>query len=137
MLPDLIDKSFFLLNMGYGRGLSHTLLFLLISYVITYFSSRKNAFIANSLTIGIFFHLLLDLPDVPLLYPFLDYVYIDPEDPLNYWFQKLITDPVVQTTEIIGLIGFGYIIIRYKLYSVRKIYQFLKVTTPLPDLDVK
>jgi hypothetical protein len=130
MLPDILDKSFLLLNLGYGRGFSHTILFIIFCYVISYLISKKNIIIANSLTVGNIFHLILDLPEVPLFYPFIDYSFLELEDPLYYWFQQLFTNPIVQITEILGLVGFFYLIINYKLFSFKKLSQFLVINNP-------
>ena len=125
LLPDLIDKPILLLSLGSGRGFSHSLLFLGIVYLITILIMKRKKFIAHSLAVGILFHLLLDLPDVPLLAPFIPYVYEIIDDPLLYWFNKLITDPVVQITEILGLVGLLFILIYNKLFSFKKIYDYL------------
>ena len=73
------------LSLGSGRGYSHTLLFGIVCYVISFLFTKKNTTISNSLIIGILFHLLLDLPEVPLLYPFINYQFLYVEDPLGDW----------------------------------------------------
>ncbi|MHA1454829.1 MAG: metal-dependent hydrolase [Promethearchaeota archaeon] len=126
MLPDLIDKSLMFLGLGSGRGYSHTLLFAAACYVITFLLLKRKTIIPNSLTIGILFHLLLDLPEIPLFFPFINYQFIYIEDPLSGWLFSLLNDPIVQVTEVLGLVFLITIVIHNKLYGIRKIFTFIK-----------
>lgn len=114
------------LGLGSGRGYSHTLLFAVIFYAITYLFTKRKTLIPNSLTIGILFHLLLDLPEIPLLFPFINYQFIYLEDPLGGWLFSLLFDPIVQITEIVGLALLTIILVHNKLYGFRKIFTFIK-----------
>jgi len=76
LIPDLIDKPLLFLKLGSGRGISHSLLFILASCVILIFllkslyknnNNNKNNIIVLSYIIGISSHLIIDLPEVPLL----------------------------------------------------------------------
>ena len=125
LLPDLIDKPILLLSLGSGRGYSHSLLFVAILYISTFLITKKKTLIANSLAIGVLFHLLLDLPEVPLFAPFIQYNFEIIDDPLRYWLNKLFTDPLIQSTEIIGLSGLIFILIHNKLFKFKKIFHYL------------
>ena len=125
LLPDLIDKPILLLSLGSGRGFSHSLLFFGIVYIIMILIFKKKKFIANSLAIGILFHLVLDLPDVPLFAPFIYYDYEIIEDPILYWINKLMGDPVVQITEIFGFVGLLFILFYNKLFNFKMIIDYL------------
>ena len=72
------------------------------------------------------FHLLLDLPGVPLFYPFIYYDFMYTEDPLSLWMHTLLTNPVVQATELIGVIILTFIVINNKLYSFKDIADYLR-----------
>ena len=68
-------------------------------------------------------HLILDLPNIPLFYPFIAYDFSYQGDP--NWFLTLMTNPIVQITEIIGASIILMIIIMNKLYSRLAIKEFL------------
>lgn len=125
LLPDLIDKPILLLSLGSGRGFSHSLLFAGIVYLFLFLIMKKNRYVANSLIIGILFHLLLDLPEVPLLAPFIFYEPEIIEDPLLYWINALINNPLIQITEILGIVSLLFILIYNKLFNIKKIYHYL------------
>ena len=71
------------------------------------------------------FHLLLDLPEVPLFYPFIMYDFFILEDPFGYWLYKLFNDPVVYLTELVGISLLIFIVIRNKLYNLEIIKIYL------------
>lgn len=135
ILPDLIDKSLMFLGLGSGRGLSHTLLFVVVVYVTILLLFKGKTTIPNSLGIGILFHLLLDLPEIPLFYPFINYQFIYLEDPFSDWLFTLFNDPIVQITEILGILFLIIIIIHNKLYGIRKIVTYIKDSNVIQKLD--
>ncbi|NVM34758.1 MAG: metal-dependent hydrolase [Candidatus Lokiarchaeota archaeon] len=126
LLPDIIDKPLFLLGLGNGRFLSHNLLFMTISFLIVYFSSKRNKNISFPFLAGLIFHLILDIPYVPLFYPFISYEFHYLEEPLLYWLRKLWTDPFVFITEITGLLIMLFILIKNKLYHKKEISDYLR-----------
>lgn len=126
LLSDIIDKPLFLLGFGNGRFLSHNLLFVVISFLIVHFFSRKNKSISFPFFMGLIFHLLLDLPSVPLLYPFINYDFGVVEEPLLFWISRLWTDPLVMITEGIGVLFIIYILFKNKLYHIDLISDYLK-----------
>jgi len=126
LLPDLIDKPILLLGLGQGRALSHNLLFLLISFLIIFISSRKSFEISLSLLIGMVFHIILDLPEVPLFYPFVSYNFLVIEEPIFHWVTNLLTDPLYLLTEITGIGILIYIFITNRLYHRSKFIKYLK-----------
>ena len=73
IFPDIIDKPLLFLSLGTGRGISHTLIFLLSSTLILYLISKRNIIMTLSFLYGISFHFILDLPEVPLFYPLVYY----------------------------------------------------------------
>ncbi|MFX1450533.1 MAG: hypothetical protein ACFFCM_06810, partial [Promethearchaeota archaeon] len=102
------------------------LLFVIISFLIVHLCFKGNKSISFPYLIGILFHIVLDLPFVPLLYPFIPYDFYYIEDPLIYWLRKLITDPLVLITEITGIMLIIFIIKYNKLYHISDIKNYLK-----------
>ena len=128
LLPDIIDKSLMFLGLGSGRGFSHTLLFVAVFYAISFLLFKRKTIIPNSLAIGILFHLLLDLPEIPLFFPFINYQFIYLEDPLGGWLFSLLNDPIVQITEALGILILITIVFHHKLFGIRKIFTFIKAS---------
>jgi membrane-bound metal-dependent hydrolase YbcI (DUF457 family) len=126
LLPDIIDKSLMFLGLGSGRGFSHTLLFVAVFYAISFLLFKRKTIIPNSLAIGILFHLLLDLPEIPLFFPFINYQFIYLEDPLGGWLFSLLNEPIVQITEALGILILITIVFHHKLFGLRKIFYFVK-----------
>ena len=126
LISDIIDKSLFLLGLGEGRMLSHNLLFVIVSILIVHIIFKGNKSISFPFMIGLISHIILDLPDVPLFYPFISYDFYYIEEPLIYWLRKLWTDPIVIITEISGIFFIIYIIISNKLYHKNDIFNYLK-----------
>ena len=126
LFPDIIDKSLLFLGIFSGRGISHTLLFVGIASLILYIISRGNSPVTIPFLIGNVFHLLLDLPYVPIFYPFFDFDFIMTEDPIDHWLYSLFNDPKVYGTELIGIGILIGITISNKLYNFNKIVFYLK-----------
>jgi len=79
LLPDLVDKPLYLLGIGDGRYVGHTLLFICV--VVAAFSF-KNKIYGLSALFGSVLHLLLDLGGfVPWLYPFISHDFTVDFDP--------------------------------------------------------
>lgn len=70
-------------------------------------------------------HLALDLPEVPLFFPFIEYDFLMIDDPLSYWFYKLFNDPLVYLTEIGGIVILLLILVGNKLFSVKELWDYL------------
>jgi hypothetical protein len=125
MLPDLIDKPLSLFFNISGRGFGHTPFYLLLLF-ISLSQLTKNRTIISSLAVGSFFHLLLDIPAVPWFAPFVDYDFGLLADPLQGWWITLLTNPLVQITELVGFIGLIGIVLYHKLlFDFGKIKGFL------------
>ena len=137
LLPDIIDKPILLLGLGNGRFFSHNLLFIIISFLLVFLISKRNLEISFPFLIGLAIHLILDLPYVPLFYPFITYNFKTVEEPLKYWFNALFTNPIVLTTEIIGFAILIFILIHNKLYHTEDIKNYLKrnLQTVIKDED--
>ena len=123
---DIIDKFLLFLNFGSGRGISHTILFILISFVILHFITKGRKSISIPFLVGMVVHLILDLPEVPLFYPFIMYEFIIIDDPIGLWLYRLFNEPVVYLTEIVGILILIFIVLNNKLYSRKKIMNYLK-----------
>jgi hypothetical protein len=126
MFPDIIDKMIMFLKLAYGRCYFHSLLFIFVCFAILLLFSRNNKPISFSFLIGEIFHVILDLPDVPLFYPFIYYDFTYQGNPFPEWIHTLLTDPKAQTTEIIGGFILGFITINNKLYKINNIINYLK-----------
>jgi len=126
LFPDIIDKFLLFLSLGSGRGISHTILFILISFVILHFITKGRKSISIPFLVGMVIHLILDLPEVPLFYPFIMYEFIIIDDPIGLWLYTLFNNPVVYLTEITGILIFIFILINNKLYSRKEIINYLK-----------
>ena len=113
------------LNLGSGRGISHTILFVLLSFIILHIATKRKSFISLPFLIGMVAHLALDLPEVPLFFPFIEYDFLMIVDPLSYWFYKLFNDPLVYLTEIGGILILLLILIGNKLFSVKELWDYL------------
>jgi hypothetical protein len=116
-----------LLGFGSGRSISHSLLFVVLSFLIIYFISRKNKAISIPFIIGVISHLFLDLPEVPFFYPFIQYNYEILEEPFWFWITNFFNNPVVFSTEVIGLIVFVYIIFNNRLFKLKDVVDFLVI----------
>ncbi|MFX1310834.1 MAG: metal-dependent hydrolase [Promethearchaeota archaeon] len=126
MFPDIVDKALLFLKLVNGRAYFHSLLFVFISFGILFLLSKGNKAISVPFLIGMLFHLLLDFPEVPLFYPFIMYDFTYCDNPLPHWIHTLLTNPVVQATEIIGIGFLIFILINNKLYSFKDITDYLK-----------
>jgi len=124
IFPDIIDKPFLLLSLGSGRGISHTLLFAIVSFLILFLITRGNKPVSISFLIGIIAHLLLDLPEIPLFFPFINYDFYILDDPLGEWIHTLFNNPIVFATEIIGLSILVIILLMNKLYNIKQITNY-------------
>jgi len=83
LLPDLVDKPLYLLGIGDGRYIGHTLLFVCV--VAAAFSLKRRIY-GLSLLFGAVLHLLLDWlmgwgGFMPWLYPFVSHTYTVDFDP--------------------------------------------------------
>ena len=82
-------------------------------------------------------HLALDLPEVPLFFPFITYDFLMIEDPLSHWFYKLFNDPLVYLTEIGGILILLSILVGNKLFRVKEILDYLNRNVDLVNFQDK
>ena len=113
------------LNLASGRGISHTILFIVLSFIILHIATKRKNSISLPFLIGLVIHLVLDLPEVPLFFPFIAYEFIMIEDPILHWFYKLFNNPLVLLTEIGGILIILSILVGNKLFSVKEIWDYL------------
>jgi LexA-binding, inner membrane-associated putative hydrolase len=125
MLPDLIDKPLSLIWATSGRGIAHAPFFQILLFV-PLFCIFKDKIIPKSLLIGTVIHLILDLPYIPLLWPFFQYEYGYGDDHIGDWIYTITHNPLVISTEIIGIIGLLLIAFKHQLIlDVEKIKNYL------------
>ncbi len=130
ILPDIIDKPLGLFNIGSGRSISHTLLFLLIFTVaglILYIARKWKRILV--LAAGILAHLILDSmwqnPHT-LFWPFYGAQFSagTPAEWLSRWGTELTSDPIVLICEATGFLIIAYFV--YYLFKQRKLAVFIK-----------
>jgi hypothetical protein len=114
------------LGVADGRYFSHNILFVLFSFLIVHLITKGNKYISLPFLGGLTSHIVLDLPLVPLFYPFVSYSFYEIEEPLIFWVEKLWLDPLVIVTEIAGILFIIFIIIYNKLYHFSDITDYLK-----------
>ncbi|MFX0070845.1 MAG: metal-dependent hydrolase, partial [Candidatus Hermodarchaeota archaeon] len=129
IFPDLLDKTFLFLQIANGRGYFHTFLFTFVSFLALFLLSKGNKVVSLSFLVGMLFHLILDLPDIPLFYPFVSYNFSYTEPRLFQWIHTLLTNPVVQITEVIGLTLLIIIVKNNKLLNLDNLINYLKTST--------
>lgn len=131
LFPDIVDKSLLFMNLGFGRGISHTIFFVLLSFVILHLIVKRKMNISFMFLLGLTSHLILDLPEVPLFYPFIAYEFIVVEEPIGLWLYNLFNDPRVYLTEIAGILILIFILINNRLFNRKDLVRFLKRNTDL------
>lgn len=136
IFPDIIDKTILFLGLGSGRYYFHSLLFVFLSFsvlfLITKGINKGNKEVSFAFLIGMLFHLLLDMPGIPLFYPFVQYDIVIVDDPFPHWLNTLLTDPIVQATEIIGAAFLIFIIFNNRLYKSEELIKYLKTSPLIP-----
>lgn len=132
MLPDLIEKPIDIVNPRFGRNVFHSLLFLGLLVGVTLAvrkakgPQRGSTRVMTALSLGTAIHLLLDLPYVPFFAPFVDYSHWwDADDALGAWIHSLLTEPVVQVTEAIGVACAGVLVAKFHLYRYTALKAYL------------
>ena len=140
MLPDIVDKTLLFLGLGSGRYFFHSLLFVFLSFFVLFLITRGNKEVSFPFLIGMLFHLMLDLPEIPLFYPFIEYEFVTVDDPIPLWVNTLLTDPIVQITETIGGVCLIFIIYHNKLYKSENFIKYLKtypIVLPILKTEIK
>ena len=59
-----------------------------------------------------------------------DVVVVD--DPIPHWINTLLTNPIVQATEIIGATFLILLFIKNKLYKLEELINYLKTSSKIP-----
>ncbi len=129
MLPDLIDKLLMWTVGATGRSWAHNLLFVALAG-IPFLLARKYP-IANGVWLGALIHLVLDIPSVPWLFPFISYDLWGanpPEYTGGFWdyFLYGLTNPTTLITEIGGIICLVWLISKYELLSKTGLTAFFR-----------
>jgi len=126
MISDLFDKGLGMFLTNYpSRAYGHSPLCLLAIVGLIYLIIPNRA-IANSLGLGLGIHLLLDMPYLPYLYPFVDYGFGTHENLVGDIWYILTHNPLILGTEICGIIILVGIVLNYRLIlNLERIYTFL------------
>lgn len=132
IISDVIDKPAEFFNIWYGRGLAHTLLFFIVTF-ITLQLITKDKTKTFSYSIGFMIHIVMDLPLPALFYPIvgeIDFMF-DPYvnfGKIDYFMGLLLSNSVLMVTELIGFVfltGLGsYTIIKKYIYNLNKNNKF-------------
>lgn len=128
IISDAIDKSASFFNMWSGRGVAHTLLFFIVTFIALQFI-KKDKIKTSSYSIGFIIHIIMDLPLPALFYPLvgkIDFM-LDPYvnfGKIDYFIGLLLSNSVLMITELIGFVfltflGFFYIYKKY-FYELKK-----------------
>lgn len=104
LIPDLLDKPLALISPLHfsGRGHFHSPILWIFLMILASVCKIKKEFVIGFF-FGIFSHLLLDIPDIPWFWPFKPLIYYGTEP--SQFLTTLLTNRLVQITEIISLIG--------------------------------
>ena len=123
IIPDLIDKPLSLLfpDSFSGRGVAHAP-FVIIGFLTSIQIIFKKNYVTKSLGIGIFLHLLLDIPYIPWFWPFIPYKLYDLG--ISGWWTTLTTNMWVLSTEIFGLSGIIGLAMKYRILDLKKIIHW-------------
>ncbi len=125
IIPDIIGKPLLFLKLDSGRGFSHSLLFIVASFLFLFLVTKGNTVITFSFQFGVITHFILDLPHLPWLYPFVSYDYEIIDDPIAHWIKTMVEEPIVSVTEILGAFILIFIIYNNKLYRFKEITRYL------------
>ena len=127
LFPDFIDKVLLFLKLGSGRSFAHSLIITLVSFFIIFSLSKGNKSVSFPFLFGMLIHLLLDLGSyLPIFWPFITYEFVILEDPIGLWFNSLFTNPIIISTEILGLGFLVFIILHNKLFKFCDMINYLK-----------
>ncbi|TFH28722.1 MAG: metal-dependent hydrolase [Promethearchaeota archaeon] len=104
LLPDIIDKPLSLLfsTIFSGRGIAHAPLLWIFILTVLFFL-QLNRSILFSVGFGVGCHILLDIPYIPIFWPFRKYELL--HSSLEDWWVVLITNPLIYISEIMSLLG--------------------------------
>ena len=122
LLPDLVDKPLYLLGIGDGRYVGHTLLFV---FLVAGAFSLKNKIYGLSVLFGALLHLLFDsgVGFVPWLYPFVSHTFTVNFDPGGiaarlsilvdtlkgcYFIPSLLATELIGIIALVGLLGYAF-----------------------------
>lgn len=132
ILPDIFDKplSIFFPEVFSGRGYFHSP-FVLILLFIFLFLIKLDRKIIFSLILGVSFHLMLDLPGIPFLFPIVSIQPSNNADVIQDWISSLLGSTIYLFIEIVAtfLIGIYFWYLIYKNKSSIYIILFLPINT--------
>lgn len=114
LLPDIVDKPLSLTfpTIFSGRGFAHAPLFWIGSMALLFVFTKKKPWVLY-VSFGVGIHILLDIPYIPWLWPFIEYPAA--HSSLEDWWYGLFYNSFNLWTEIIGFIGI------FSILKLRKI----------------
>lgn len=128
IISDAIDKPAEFFNIWSGRGIAHTLLFFIVSFIILQLI-KKDKIKTSSYSIGFIIHIIMDLPLPVFFYPLvgeIDFMFNPYVNfgKVGYFMDLLLSDSVLIVTELIGfvfLVSLGsYLLIKKYIYNLNK-----------------
>lgn len=136
-ISDIVDKSAEFFNIWSGRGVAHTLLFLIVTLIFLQ-SIKKDKTITFSYSIGFIIHIVMDFPLPVFFYPLvgeIDFMlnpYIN-FSRIDFFIVLLLSNKTLIITELIGFVCLAllgsYVLIkkyRKKGIGLKLINEFIK-----------
>ncbi len=131
VISDAIDKTAEFFNIWYGRGVAHTCLFLIITFIILQLI-KKEKIKTFSYVIGFSIHIVMDFPLPEFFYPLTDINFIFNFNinfgRIDYFMGLLLSNNMLIITELTGFVfltflGF-FILIKKHFYNLNEDNQF-------------
>jgi hypothetical protein len=122
MLPDIIDKPLNMAGLWAGRGVAHTLLFLVLLFIATLYARR------TILSFGAGVHVLLDemyLYPKLALWPVYGWEIHSPPYNPAFYLNILMNNVFVQRTEFLGIMLIAIFAAYYRLYEPARLKKAL------------
>jgi hypothetical protein len=132
VISDVIDKTASFLNIWSGRGVAHTFLFFIVTFIALQLVT-KDKIKTFSYGVGFIIHIIMDLPLPVFFYPLtgnIDFM-LNPYvnfSKIDYFMGLLLSNKVLMITELMGfifLISLGfYTLIKNYFYNLKEDNKF-------------
>ena len=132
IISDVIDKPASFFNVWSGRGVAHTLLFFITSFIVLQ-STTKDKIKTSSYGIGFIIHIIMDLPLPVFFYPLTGDInfMLNPYmnfGKIDYFMNLLLSNSMLIITESIGFIFLtfsgSYVLIKKYFRNLNRDNQF-------------
>ncbi len=133
LFPDIIDKSIHFINRESGIMYCHNFLFVFLSFLFLHVLSKGKKEISIPFLIGMLIHLALDLPYIPIFYPFIHYEHEIIETPFKYYASKYFNNVFIITTEISSGIGLIWIIKKNRIFTIQQLKNYLNIKLDIDE----